>query len=131
MSAPPTPEPRPFPALIRHWREVAKLSLSKAAARAGITKAHLHELEAGRSHNPTIATLAGLAAAYGADLPYLAARAAAQLNSPDAQANARLRAAAPDLLEALKALVAIRGDADIERGSAWAVARAAIAKAEA
>lgn len=39
------------------------LSLQDLATRAGITKAHLWDLEQGRSVNPTIQTLAGLAAA--------------------------------------------------------------------
>jgi transcriptional regulator with XRE-family HTH domain len=67
---------RTFCELIRYWREHAGLSLSEAAAKIGITKAHLWDMETGRSRNPTIKTLSGLAAAYGADLPHLAQCAA-------------------------------------------------------
>jgi transcriptional regulator with XRE-family HTH domain len=69
---------RSFRELIRYWREHEGLSLSQAAARIGITKAHLWDLESGRATNPTIRTLARLASAYGADLPYLAGAAAKQ-----------------------------------------------------
>ena len=67
---------RTFPELIRYWREEARLSLSAAGKLAGITKAHLWELEQGRANNPTTQTLVGLARAYGASLPYLAHLAA-------------------------------------------------------
>jgi transcriptional regulator with XRE-family HTH domain len=74
---------RGFPELIRYWREDEGLSLSKAAAKVGITKAHLWELEDGRAVNPTIKTLAGLARAYGTSVSYLAHLAAQGL--PDSK----------------------------------------------
>lgn len=44
-------------------REGAGLSLSQAANRVGMTKAHLHDLESGRSGNPTARTIYRLAKA--------------------------------------------------------------------
>lgn len=63
-----------FGRLIRQCR--GDLSLSQAAAKIGCTKAHLWELEMGRTRNPTIRLLAGIAKAYDASLPYLAHLAA-------------------------------------------------------
>lgn len=45
---------------IRMAREESGLSLSQAAGFAGITKSHLHDLETGRSNNPTVKVLWGL-----------------------------------------------------------------------
>ena len=44
-------------------RQALGLSLQKAATAAGITKAHLREMERGKSANPCVSTLAGLGAA--------------------------------------------------------------------
>lgn len=49
---------------------------------------------------------------------------------PNVEANARLIAAAPDLLAALKALYGTEPGNSIERGQAIAMAECAIAKAE-
>lgn len=48
---------------LRAARQRAGLSLSKLAERAGCTKTHIHDLEAGRSANPTINLLIGISAA--------------------------------------------------------------------
>lgn len=58
-------EPVPFPVAIRKLREQKGLSLSQAASLAGCTKPHIHEMERGRSINPTAKMLSGLARAYG------------------------------------------------------------------
>ena len=50
-------------------------------------------------------------------------------NCPDAEANARLVAAAPDLLEALERIAEVCNGYDLEAGWACKHARAAIAKA--
>lgn len=60
-----------FAGLIRCWREKRGLSLSQAAGLAGLTKAHLWELEQRRACNPCVSTLVGLSRAYGASLAYL------------------------------------------------------------
>lgn len=52
-------------------RKRRKLSLQDVADRAGVSKAHIWEIEAGRSRNPTIATAAGIASALGVSLDYL------------------------------------------------------------
>lgn len=66
---------------IRFSRECRGLSLSEAARQAGIAKAHLHDLEAGRSRNPCVSTLIGLARAYGGSVADLAASAAVSWES--------------------------------------------------
>jgi len=68
-----------FPSYIRHARERNDLSLSEAAARVGCTKSHLWDLEQGRSDNPTIKTLTGIAQAFGESLSYLSELAAISL----------------------------------------------------
>lgn len=47
------------------------LSLQEAGDRAGFTKSHMWEFEQGRSRNPTIKYLLGLARAYGVSLDYI------------------------------------------------------------
>jgi len=71
--------PTVFTAAIRHEREQRGMSLSEAARRAGITKAHLHDLESGRSRNPCVSTLAGLTKAYLCEVGALANIAAFSL----------------------------------------------------
>lgn len=66
---------------LRFCREAAGLSLSAAAKAAGITKAHLHDMESGRARNPGVSTLAGLARAYGQNVGWMAERAALSLSS--------------------------------------------------
>lgn len=73
-----------FGPLLRQAR--GGLSLSKAAAKIGCTKAHLWEMEMGRSRNPTVQTLAGIASAYGLTVSYLAVIAAASLTNAAAPA---------------------------------------------
>jgi DNA-binding XRE family transcriptional regulator len=50
---------------LRRGRARCGMSLSEASEAAGISRAHLHELEAGRSTNPTIAVVASLWSLYG------------------------------------------------------------------
>lgn len=69
----------PFAQFIKDAREENGLSLSAAADLVGCTKSHLWDLERGRSKNPTITTLVGLAGAYDLYLDDLAMAAAASL----------------------------------------------------
>lgn len=55
---------------IRKARDVSGLSLQDVARRAGLSKPHIHDLESGRSKNPTVETLLKIARATGAS--YLA-----------------------------------------------------------
>lgn len=55
----------------RDLREQRGLSLQEAGDRAGYTKSHMWEFEQGRSTNPTIRMLLGLARAYGVSMHYL------------------------------------------------------------
>ena len=55
----------------RDLREQQGLSLQEAGDRAGFTKSHMWEFEQGRSANPTIRMLLGLARAYGVSMHYL------------------------------------------------------------
>ena len=48
---------------IKRLRTERGLSLEKLANAAGLTKAHVWEMERGNSANPSVSTLAGLAAA--------------------------------------------------------------------
>lgn len=57
---------------LRACRASRDLSLTAAARLAGITKAHLHDMEAGRSLNPCVSTLAGLSKAYNLPLGWMA-----------------------------------------------------------
>lgn len=52
-------------------RRKRRLSLQEVAARAGLTKSHIWEIEQGRSRNPTIATAVNIASALGVSLGYL------------------------------------------------------------
>lgn len=61
--------------MIAAERERLDMSLQEVADRAGITKSHMWELEQGRSVNPTIATVHGLAKALGIPFVELAAGA--------------------------------------------------------
>lgn len=58
-----------------------KLSLQAVADRAGITKSHMWEIEAGRSINPTIRTVHGLSKALG--IPFVS-MAAGAMNDTEA-----------------------------------------------
>lgn len=69
-------EPSPFGGMLRCYRDDLDLSLREAAEIIGCTKAHLWELERGKSTNPTIRTLAQIACAYEVDLGNLATAAA-------------------------------------------------------
>ena len=68
-----------FAQYIRNAREQQGLSLTQAAEIIGCTKSHLCDLEHGKSTNPTIKTLDGLAAALRLDLGKLASIAACSL----------------------------------------------------
>jgi transcriptional regulator with XRE-family HTH domain len=50
--------------LLRAARERRGWSLSQAARLIGITKSHLHDLEHGRSNNPTLTVVASLVITY-------------------------------------------------------------------
>jgi hypothetical protein len=52
------------------------------------------------------------------------------LQSEEVQANTRLIAAAPELLEALKSYIATMSPNSVEADEKWLIAKAAIAKAE-
>lgn len=52
-------------ALIARERAAAGLSLKEVAARSGMVKGHIWEMERGTSRNPTVAACAGLARALG------------------------------------------------------------------
>ena len=52
-------------------REIHRLSLQEAGDRAGFTKSHMWEFEQGRSANPSIRMLLGLARAYSVSLDYI------------------------------------------------------------
>jgi len=51
--------------LLRNAREAKCWSLQEAADMLGTTKGHLHDLEAGRSDNPTLRLVAALVIVYG------------------------------------------------------------------
>jgi transcriptional regulator with XRE-family HTH domain len=51
--------------LLRQARETKGLSLQEAAGMLGTTKGHLHDLESGRSDNPTLRLIAALVIVYG------------------------------------------------------------------
>ena len=52
-------------------REKRGLTLQEAGDRAGFTKSHMWDFEQGRSVNPTIRMLLGLARAYGVSLEHI------------------------------------------------------------
>jgi len=72
-----------FALMIKDTREHQGHSLSGAAKLIGCSKAHLWDLESGRSLNPTIQTLAGIACAYDIDLGDLAHAAASSAPGTD------------------------------------------------
>jgi len=55
----------PFSSLLRSLRAKSGMSLSQASRVMKISKAHLHDLESGKSDNPTLATVSVLSLAYG------------------------------------------------------------------
>jgi transcriptional regulator with XRE-family HTH domain len=90
-----------FGGFIRQARKWCGLSLSEAAQLLHCIKGYLHKLETVPAVNPTIDTLANMAAAYGIELAEVA-RLAAE-GSPDAAyriALAELQAAKARLAEA-------------------------------
>lgn len=68
--------------IIADERERLNLSLQEVADRAGITKSHMWEIENGRSVNPTIRTVHGLAKALG--IPFVS-MAAGAMNDTERQ----------------------------------------------
>lgn len=52
-------------------REVLGLSLQTVADRAGLTKSHIWDLEAGNARNPTLNAMVGISRALGVSLDYL------------------------------------------------------------
>lgn len=71
---------------VRSQRKALGWSLEELGAHAGCTKSHVWEIEQGRSRNPTIKMLDGLARALGVPLIYLCAAA---LRSPGLRAHPR------------------------------------------
>lgn len=55
----------PLKTLLRQAREDRGWSLQEAAGVLGTTKGHLHDLESGRSDNPTLRLVAALVIVYG------------------------------------------------------------------
>lgn len=51
--------------MLRTARAAKGWSLSEAAAHLNITKSHLHDLERGRSRNPTLYTVRYICTVYG------------------------------------------------------------------
>lgn len=70
-------------AIIVSERKKQDLSLQEVADRAEITKSHMWELEQGRSVNPTIRTVYGLAKALG--VPFVSMAAGALNDTEDAR----------------------------------------------
>lgn len=52
-------------------REALGLSLQTVADRAGLTKSHIWDLEAGNARNPTLNAMVGISRALGVSLDYL------------------------------------------------------------
>jgi transcriptional regulator with XRE-family HTH domain len=52
-------------ALLRRARESKGWSLQESAEMLGTTKGHLHDLESGRSDNPTLRLVAAIVIVYG------------------------------------------------------------------
>lgn len=52
-------------------REALGLSLQAVADRAGLTKSHVWDLEAGNARNPTLNAMLGISRALGVSLDYL------------------------------------------------------------
>lgn len=61
-------------------RKQRQLSLQAVADRAGLSKAHIWELEQGRSTNPTISAAVAIASALGVSLDYLCGLSTTQPN---------------------------------------------------
>ena len=59
-------------------REARALSLQDVADRAGLSKSHVWDLEAGNSRNPTIDCILRLARAFGVSVDYLIGSNSAQ-----------------------------------------------------
>lgn len=74
--------PLSFPEFIRTARERCGLTQPAAAKKLRCSKQYVHQLETGQTRNPTIDTLANMAAVYGVDLDEITRRAAEC--SPDA-----------------------------------------------
>lgn len=58
-------------ASVKRLRAERGYSLDEVAARSGLTKSHVWEIEHGRSFNPTITTCIGLARALGVSIEFL------------------------------------------------------------
>lgn len=65
----------PLGVAIKHNRSRRHMSLQDVADEAGLTKAHVWELESGRCFNPTVATILGLSVALNCSAQELAATA--------------------------------------------------------
>ena len=52
-------------------REAMQLSLQQVADRAGLTKSHIWDMEAGNAKNPTLNAMTGISRALGVSLDYL------------------------------------------------------------
>lgn len=67
--------------LLRNAREAKGWSLQESADMLGTTKGHLHDLESGRSDNPTLRLIAALVIVYGVRPEAMVACAIAGLTS--------------------------------------------------
>lgn len=72
---------QPLKTLLRKAREGKGWSLQEAADMLGTTKGHLHDLESGRSDNPTLRLIAALVIVYGVRPEAVVACAIASLTS--------------------------------------------------
>jgi transcriptional regulator with XRE-family HTH domain len=52
-------------------RNILNISLQEVADRAGLTKSHIWDLEAGHARNPTLRAMIGISKALGVSLDYL------------------------------------------------------------
>jgi helix-turn-helix protein len=79
--------------MARTHRIIQGLSLQEVADRADCTKSHVWEIENGRSRNPTVKMIAGLAGALGLPFMMLAGAALRDVTEAARQAQARARSA--------------------------------------
>lgn len=74
-----------FAQYIKEAREEQGLSLTETANLIGCTKSHLWDMEQGRSINPTVKTLAGIAVALDLNFGQLALVAASSVSRPNGE----------------------------------------------
>lgn len=76
-------------------RANARMSLQEVADASGFTKSHVWEVEKGRSRNPTIGMVAGLAKALGVPFLRLAQAALNSSEAPNLKSEPQASASAP------------------------------------